>query len=134
MDGYVTATKITSQDCVIQFLEFCEEDLWKDLTRAARGTLTAKTEEEVLAAIKFLAVWEENVMVARVTLHEMGQDRDKSIRSFDFRVKGQAGVCEYLLHCDCGREISYSEHVLQDVVVWGPVDSETQLDLLSDSN
>ena len=56
-------------------------------------------------------------MVARVTLHEMGQDRDKSIRSFGFRVRGQAGVCKYLLHCDCAREISYCEHVLQDVVV-----------------
>ena len=56
MEGYVTATKTTGQDCVIQFLGFCEEDLWKDLTRAARSTLTAKTEEEVLAAITFLAV------------------------------------------------------------------------------
>ena len=56
MEGYVTVKKTTGQDCVIQFLGFCEEDLWKDLTRAARSTPTAKTEEEVLAAITFLAV------------------------------------------------------------------------------
>ena len=37
---YVTAVKITGQDCVIQLLECCEEDLQKDLTRApAEGTL-----------------------------------------------------------------------------------------------
>ena len=68
---YVTTMKITGQDCVIQLLECCGEDLQKDLTRVAGGTLTTKTEEEVLAAIKILAVREENAMVARVTLHEM---------------------------------------------------------------
>ena len=64
---YVTATKITGQDCVIKFLECCDEDLRKDLTGTAGGTCTMKTEEEVLAAIKILADREENAMVARVT-------------------------------------------------------------------
>ena len=37
------------------------------------------------------------------------------------------------MNCVCGQEISYSDHILQDVVR-GLVDSEIQLDLLSDSN
>ena len=108
-------------------MECCDKDLRKDLTRAAGGTLTTKTEEEVLAAIKILAVREENAMVARVTLHEMRQDRDKPIID-------QAGVCKYPLNFDCDREISYSEHILRDVVVRGLVDSEVRFDLLSDTN
>ena len=47
---------------------------------------------------------------------------------------GKAGGCKYLLNCGCGRKISYSEHILQDIVVQGLVDSEIQLGLLSDIN
>ena len=47
---------------------------------------------------------------------------------------GKAGGCKYLLNCGCGRKISYSEHILQDIVVQGLVDSEIWLDLLSDIN
>ena len=131
---YVTATKITGPELVIQLLECCDEELRKDLTRLSGGTLTAKTEEEVLAAIKSLAVREENTMVARVTLHEMRQDRDEPIRSFAARIKGQAGICKYVLTCPCQREINYSDYILRDVVVQGLYDNDIQLDLLSDQN
>ncbi len=57
----------------------------KDLTRNAGGTLSGKTEDEVLAAIRGLAVREENAMVARVTLHNMRQERDEPIRVFGAR-------------------------------------------------
>ena len=56
-----------------------------------------KTEEEVLAAIKILAVREENAMVAGVTLHKMQQDRDKPIRSFGARVRGPTAVLRGLV-------------------------------------
>ena len=39
--------------------------------------MTGKTEDEVLAAIKSLAVREENAMVARVALNNMRQDQDE---------------------------------------------------------
>ena len=73
---YAEATKVQGKDKVIQLLECCEEQLRKDLTRTAGGSLTNKTAEEVLEAIKKLAVREENAMVARVQLHNMRQDRD----------------------------------------------------------
>ena len=78
---YIEATKIAGRDKVVQLIECCDEQLRKDLTRSAGGSLTNKTEQEVLAAIKKLAVREENTMVARVTLHNMRQDRDEPVRS-----------------------------------------------------
>ena len=45
-------------------------------------------EDKVLAAMKTLAVREENVMVARVTLHE---GRGEPILSYGARLRGQAG-------------------------------------------
>ena len=49
--------------------------------------MTDKTEANILAAIKSLAVREENIMVARVTLNNMHQDQDESIRSFGAQYK-----------------------------------------------
>ena len=93
---YVDATKIAGKDKVIQLLECCEEPLRKDLIRTAGGSLADKDEATVLTAIKKLAVCEGNTMVARVTLHNMKQDRDETVRSFGAHLCGQAGVFKFL--------------------------------------
>ena len=82
---YVDATQITGKDKVLQLLECCDDNLCKDITRNAGGSLANKTVEQVLTAVKKLAVREENAMVARVRLSDMKQDRDKAIRSFECR-------------------------------------------------
>ena len=132
---YVEATKVTCKDMVIQLLECCDEPLRKDLTRNAGGTLTNKPIEEVMAAIKKLAVRVENSMVARVRLHNMRQDRDETIRSFGARLRGQAGICKFTIKCaNCENDVNYTENILRDVVTRGVADSDIQLDLLSDKN
>lgn len=66
------ATKVTpGEDNVVQLLECWDEQLRKDLTRNAGGSLTIKTVDEVMAAINKLAVREENTMVARVQLQNI---------------------------------------------------------------
>ena len=132
---YAEATKVEGKDKVIQLLECCDEQLRKDLTRNAGGSLTNKPAEEVLEAIKKLAIREENAMVARVQLHNMRQDRDETIRSFSARLRGQAGVCKFFVPCPgCDTEVNYTENVLCDVVTRGLADEEIQLDLLGERN
>ncbi|XP_060562866.1 uncharacterized protein LOC132722387 [Ruditapes philippinarum] len=92
-DDYKKATQVKGSDLILQLLECCEETLRKDLTRATGGNLTGKPENEVLSAIRKLAVREENAMVARHKLHAMKQDREETIRNFGARVKGQANIC-----------------------------------------
>ena len=107
----------------------------KDLTRNAGGSLANKTADEVLTAIKKLAVREENTMVARVQLHHMRQDRDEPIRSFCARLRGQAGVCKFNIKCQgCNGDVNYTEQIVRDVITRGLADSEIQLDLLGDRN
>jgi len=77
-DDYVRATKLSGTDKVIQLLECCDEQMRRNLTRNTSRTLIELSEVEVLAAMKMLAVREENVMVARVRLHAMRQDRASS--------------------------------------------------------
>ncbi|XP_071177635.1 uncharacterized protein [Mytilus edulis] len=132
---YVEATKIAGRDKVVQLLECCDEQLRKDLTRSAGGSLTNKPVQEVLAAIKKLAVREENTMVARVTLHNMRQDRDEPVRSFCARLRGQAGVCKFFIQCPtCNTDVNYTDTIIRDVLARGISDPEIQLDLLGDKN
>ena len=134
-DDYKTATKVTGAECVVQLLECCDETLRKDLTRSAGGSLTSKSEAEVLSAIRTLAVREENTMVARVALHNMRQDRDEPVRNFGARLRGQAGVCKFIIPCpSCTGDVNYTDEILRDVVTRNISDSEVQLDLLGDSN
>ena len=134
-NDYVEATKVTGKDKTVQLLECCDEQLRKDLTRNAGGTLTGQTEQVVLKAIRALAVREENTMVARVALHNMRQDRDETIRSFGARLRGQAGVCKFVIKCpQCDSDVSYTEAILRDVLSRGLEDPEIQLDLLGDKD
>lgn len=73
--------------------------------------------------LKKLAVWEENTMVARVQLHNMRQDRDKTISSFGAHLRGQAGVSKFLVTCPgCNEEVNYTENVLFNVLTRGLAD------------
>ncbi len=132
---YKTGSKLQGDDVVTQLLECCTEDLRKDLTRANRGSLTNKTEQEVLTLMQALAVRKENTMVARVSLHNMKQDRDETVRSFIARIKGQADICKYIIKCHgCQADVDFTEPILQDILAKGIADQEIQLDLLGDVN
>ena len=132
---YKQATKVAGKDKVIQLLECCDEELRRDLSRSSGSGLSDKTEAQVLDAIKTLAVKEENIMIARVTLYNMKQDRDEPIRAFGARIKGQAGICNLSINCtECDAEMSYKDEVLRDVLARGVADPEIQLELLGDCN
>ena len=132
---YVKATKLNGTDKIIQLLECCDEQLRKDLTRNTGGSLTGMTEDEVFAAMKNLAVREENTMVARVALHNMKQDRDEPVRAYGARLRGQASVCKFTQKCTgCDASVNYTEAMLKDVLCRGLEDTEIQMDLLGDKN
>jgi len=80
-----------------------------------------------------LAVREENVMVARVNLANMRQDRDETVRSFGARIRGQANICKYVMQCtNCATDVNYTDNILRDVLTKGLYDPEIQLDLLGE--
>jgi len=131
---YIAATNITGASQILQLLECCDDELRRDVTRSAGGSLANQTEAEVLNTIKSLAIRVENPMVARTILSEMKQDHQEPIRSFSARVRGQASVCQFTAPCSCGLSIDYSDHIIRDVLVQGVADPEIQRDILSDSN
>ena len=74
-------------------------------------------------------------MVVRVTLHNMRQGRDEPVRSFCARLRGQAGVCKFLIKCPvCNTGVNYTETIIRDVLARGNSDPKIQLDLCGDKN
>jgi len=114
-------------------LECCYKNLRVDLTRAQEGTLRDKPEADVYAAIRQLAVREENTMVARVALHNMRQDRDDI--SFGARLQGQANICNFVTKCKiCDTDVNYTEEMMRYALSRGLSDPEIQMDLLCHIN
>ena len=70
-EEYIAATGVTGEERVLALLECCDDELRKDVTRNAGKSLAQTPEDEVLRAIKLLAVRDENVMVARHELFNM---------------------------------------------------------------
>lgn len=77
----------------------------------------------------------KNTMIARVTLHNMRQDRDEPVRNFSAKLRGQAGVCKFVITClNCNHEVNYTDNIVRDVLARGIADPDIQLDLLGDKN
>ena len=134
---YKTGTKLVGHDVVAQLLECCDEELRKDLTRAAGKSLINSAEKDVLTHMKALAVRSENTMVARVALSNMRQGHEEPIRSFYARIKGQADTCKYEMECvnaACDQINDFTEEIIRNVIARGLADQEIQLDLLGEKN
>ena len=135
---YKGATQIKDLQCTSQLLECCTESLRNDLFRV-HGSQVKKSEDEVITAIKQLAVRVENTMVARVTLSNMRQDNDEPVRQYAAKLKGQAGTCKFTVteKCNnCNHDIThnYSDTMVRDALIKGLADIDIQQDLLGKSN
>ena len=103
--------------------------------RMAGGSLTNKTAEEALVAIRTLAVNEESPMVSRAALYAMHQDGDEPVRTFAARGRGQARTCKFIQDCpQCSTAVDFTDTLIRDVVTRGLDDQEIQQDLLCDRN
>ncbi len=89
------------------------------------------SEENLLKAIRALAVKEENPKVSRVALSRMMQDRGEPIRAFAARLRGQTEVCRFTKKCTgCDRVSNQGEERVADQLCIGLADAEIQEDLL----
>ena len=125
---YKAATYLRGPDIVYELLECCD-----DITRTF-GALLGKDESTVLDNMKTLAVRKENIMVARVQLQQMRQDRDEPVRAFAARLRGHASTCGFQTECKCKSLVDYSDIMVRDAFVRGLEDEEIRLDLLGNPN
>lgn len=63
----------------------------------------------------------------------MRQYRDDLVRNFSAKLRGQPGVCKFVITCpNCNHEVNYTDTIVRDVLARDIADLDIQLDLLGD--
>ena len=93
-------------------------------------------EDELLEAMRKLAVRSQNTLVNVVKFLDLVQDQDESAGSFVARLKGQANICNFSVKCTsitCGLNISYTDQMVTHQLVRGLSDQSIQEQTLAHS-
>ena len=104
----------------------------EELNNLHGDQLDAKTEEQVLAEMRTLAIVAQNHLVNIVRVRSLVQDRDEPIRSYLARLKGVAAVCKLTLQCKCDPPtmVSYADKEILHCLVKGLVDDDIRRQVL----
>ena len=92
-----------------QLLACCETDLRRDLHRYLGTGVDTKSEVELLAEIKKIAVVTRSNLVNVVSLMSAAQEHGETCRSYLARIRGLANVCKLSVTCtaaNCGEQVS----------------------------
>ena len=90
--------------------------------------------QNLMAAMKRLAVISTATSVRKTELLTMRQDHGQPIRSFAAQVKGKAQVCNFTKNCRCNMVVDYTEDIVKYVVLCGIVDEEIKRNILGQSD
>ena len=134
--NYKTATGLTGNAIIIQLLETCSEKLRFSMFQSD-SKINERTETDILALMKRLAVKEENIMVSRLHLHNIHQEPGEHVSNFVARLKGQAELCRFNVTCtalDCNTDIRYTDAMVRDTLVRNLYDQDIQRDILGLEN
>ena len=113
----------------VYLLACCSSELKASVERA-NPTLTSKSEDDVLAAIKRHAVVSVAASVLRTELLTMKQDHGETVLSFASRALGKARNCKLSVKCPHGTAVDYSEEIVKQVVLAGMSDDEIKRKVL----
>ena len=134
-DMYKIGMAITDNVLPTALFYCCNTDLRTDIMRDLRQDVATMAEEDLLAAIKRLAVKDESILVHRIKLNKMTQSPGTGVRTFLANLRGQASLCQYKSTCKeagCTHVFDYSDEIIKDNLVRGIADPEIMSDLLGD--
>ena len=119
-----------------QLLACCETELRRDLHRYLGTGVDAKSEVELRAEIKKIAVIMWSNLVNVVALMSAAQEHGETCRAYLARIRGLANVCKLSVTCtsaSCGKQVSYTDTFVKYALIKGLVDNEVREELLSQS-
>ena len=106
---YKRPTGLTGQDITDQLISCCADPLRMIINSESGATLNSMSEDNILKAMKLMAVRKTNPMVYRNQLRDMKQDENELFSNFVSRLKEAAIDCEFSVKCSkqgCGTTIS----------------------------
>ena len=124
-----------SEDAAPTQLFQCATETLGDLLLRSDPDLSARPVQDVLQAMRLMAVIPVARGVVRAELMQLTQSNDEPIRTFGARVRGKAETCGFTTtaKCQCGLVMNadYTEEAIQDVLLAGICDMDIRREALS---
>ena len=127
-------TDIPTGGVADQLFQCCEKGLGRLLIRE-NPNIIAEGEEELLHAIKRMAVIKVAIGLRRHNLLSAKQDHGESFREYYANVKAAASTCNYIIKCPhqcctANPSIDYTSKVVKDVLIAGIADNDIRKEVL----
>ena len=100
----------------------------------ANPHITSASLQDLLAAMRSLAVIPVATGVLRADLLQVRQEREEPFRAFAARVRGKAETCEFEAACECGKSVDYTDNQVRDVLLNGINDPDIRREVLGTKN
>ena len=106
-DVFCTGSGIGAAQAPFQLFQCAGPELGDSLLKA-NPTVASGTLQDLIAAMRSLAVIPVATCVLRTELLQLRQERDETFRAFTARVRGKAETCAYVAECGCGEAVDYT--------------------------
>ncbi len=120
-------SKINDESAPTQLFQ-CASEALGDILLKADPNITSRPVEEVMAAMRSLAVIPVAKGVIRADLTQLAQGNDEQFRTFAARVKSKAVTCGFTTSakCTCGSTVKadYTDEAIRDVLLAGISDMD----------
>lgn len=133
-DNFCFGSGIDAASAPVQLFQ-CAGDTLGDALLKADPIITTRPVDEVMAAMKSLAIIPVSRGVKRAELVAMHQSPDEPFRAFAARVRGKAETCGFSVSdkCACGNInlVNYTDETIRDVLLAGTTDLDIRREALS---
>ena len=120
---------INEASATAQLFQCASQSLGDSLLKSD-AEIVSKPLQELLSAMRRLAVIPVATGVLRSDLMQMRQLRDEPFRAFAARVRGKADTCAFTIDCTCGLKINYTDHMIRDTLLNGIADDKIRPEIL----
>ena len=125
-------TYLSAGETVQHLFQCCDDDLGDSILKGNPNAVYG-TEDELLAAIKQLAVVPVAISIRRADLLTCKQDHGENARAFAAKLKGKAATCSYTVVCSsgtCNQATDFTDIIVKDVLVAGLADEDIKREIL----
>ena len=130
---YMQGSGINKTSATAQLFQCASQSLGDSLLKSD-AEIVSKPLEELLFAMRRLAVIPIATDVLRSDLMQMCQLRDKLFRAFATRVRGKADTCAITIDCTCGLKVNYTDHMIRDTLLNGIADDKIRRAILGSAD
>ena len=126
---FLQGSGINEASATAHLFQYFSQSLVDSLLKS-NAEIVSKPLQELLSAMRRLAVIPVATGVLRSDLMQMRQLRDEPFRAFAARVRGKADTYAFTVDCTCGLKVNYINHMIRDTLLNCIADDEIRREIL----